>query len=203
VRQIDRVEHLADPQASVAAVVRREQLKVLASGQVRVELRGLDEPGDAFERPPAHADRVATEEPGVARRRPDQAEEHPKRRRLAGPVRTQVAVDVTGVDREVDAVNRGEVAVPLDEAARLDRPFRGGSRRHQPSARAAASAAAAGSDPTSVYRTPPRSNWIAVPSAVASSWPAAPLTDTRGSEPSGPAWCASAGCSRTTIAPRP
>ncbi len=107
--QVDGVEHLADPQTGVAAVVGREQLQVLAPGQVGIELRGLDEPGDPLQRPPAHPDRVTAEEPGLAGRRPDQAEEHPKRRGLSRPVRAEVAVDVAGFHREVDAVNGGQV----------------------------------------------------------------------------------------------
>ncbi len=96
VGQVDGVEHLVDPRAGVAAVEGREQLQVLAPGQVRVELRRLDEPGDPLERAPAHADRIAAEQPGAARGRPDQAEQHAQRRRLAGAVRAQVAVDVAG-----------------------------------------------------------------------------------------------------------
>ena len=58
-------------------------------------------------------DRVAAEQPGAARRWPDQAEQHPQRGGLAGAVRAQVAVDVAGLDGQVDAVDRGQVAVAL------------------------------------------------------------------------------------------
>ena len=78
------------------AVERRHQLEVAAARQVRVEARRLDEAGDAVERGRPFDERVAPEQPRRALVGPDQAEQHPQRRRLAGPVGPEVAVDVTG-----------------------------------------------------------------------------------------------------------
>ena len=54
--------------------------------------------------------------------------------------------------------------------------------------------------------TPPRETWIAVPSAVASSWPRAPLIEIAGSAASGLLLAAlpvATCCSITAIVPRP
>src|SRR5207245_5206499 len=48
--QVDQLEELVDPAAGAAPVERREQLEVLAAAQIAVEVRRLDEPGDAVER---------------------------------------------------------------------------------------------------------------------------------------------------------
>ena len=127
-----------------------EQPQVPAAGEVRVEARPLDEAGDAVERARAVDERIAAEELRVARRRADQPEQHPQRRRLARAVRAEVAEDVAALDGQVDVVDRDDLAVALDEPARFDR-----RRVAHLSARAAASAAAVGIDPASTYETPP------------------------------------------------
>ena len=68
VGQLDDVEDLVDAPRGVAAVERRQQLEVLAAGQVGVEARRLDEAGDAVERARAVHERVAPEEADLARR---------------------------------------------------------------------------------------------------------------------------------------
>ena len=114
--EVDRVERGVDPAARVAAVERGHHLEVLAAAQVRVEARRLDEAGDAVERARALGLRVAPEQPHAAGVGADEPEQHPQRRRLAGAVGAEVAVDVAGPDRQVDAVDRDDVAVALDEA---------------------------------------------------------------------------------------
>jgi hypothetical protein len=74
---------------------------------------------------------------------PDQAEQHPQRRRLAGAVGPEVAVDVARADREVDVVDGRDLAVALDQSAGLD-------RRGHHSPRAAFSAATGGTEPSTV-----------------------------------------------------
>src|SRR5207245_11192728 len=103
------------------------------------------------------------EEPRRALRRPDQPEQHPQRRRLAGAVRPEVAEHVAALDRQVDVVDRDDLAVPLDEAARLD-----GLRlvHVHLSARAAASAALEGTDPARMYVTFSRSHVRMLPSCL-------------------------------------
>ena len=66
-----------------------------------------------------------------------------------GAVGSEVPVDVAGVDGQVDAPDRGQVAVALDEPAHLY-GRRAVNRFGRHSARAAASAAAAGTEPSTV-----------------------------------------------------
>ena len=118
--QVDQVEYLGDPRGRVAAVVGGQQLQVLAPTQVRVEARRLDEAGDAVERAGAFDEGVAAEQLHVALGWANQAERHTQRRRLAGPVRAEEAVDVAGLDVEVDVIDGQDVAVALDQPARYD-----------------------------------------------------------------------------------
>ena len=60
--QLDDVEHLVDARGRLVAVERGEQLEVLAAGQIGIEARRLDEPGDAVEGARALAQRVAAEQ---------------------------------------------------------------------------------------------------------------------------------------------
>src|SRR5581483_11644389 len=119
VEQADPVERLVQPPPGKAAVERREELEVLAPAQVGIEGWRLDEAGDVLERGGAGGG-VAPEEPDAAAVTPDQPEHHPQRRRLARPVRPQVAVDVAGLDREVDTVDYRALPVALDESAHFD-----------------------------------------------------------------------------------
>ena len=148
VGQVDRVERAVDARRR-----RRRRRSAATSSrflrprQVRVEPRCLDEAGDAVERGGTELQRVPSEQPGAARGRADQPEQHPQRRRLAGAVRPEEPVDVAGRDHQVDVVDRAQLAVDLREAARLDRQ---GVRHHATRSRAAASMAAAGTDPSTV-----------------------------------------------------
>ena len=127
------------------AVERRAQVEVAPAGEVRVEARRLDEARHAVER--GHAGlRVAPEEPHAALAGADEPQHHPQRRRLAGAVGAEVAEDVAGKHGEVDAGDRHQVAVALDEAADLD----GWRLRHCHSPRAAASAAVGGTEPATM-----------------------------------------------------
>ena len=121
VAQLDELEHLVDPGARARLVVVGEQLQVAPAGEVRVEARAFDEAGDAVERLRAVDERVAAEQPRRALGRADQAEQHPQRRRLAGAVRAEVAEHVAALDRQVDVVDRDDLAVALDQA-RAPRP---------------------------------------------------------------------------------
>ncbi len=125
--QADDLQHLVDPRRRPTAVERREQLEVAATIHVGVEGGRFDEAGDALESRDALL-RVAPEEPDGPGRRPDQSEHHSQRGGLAGAVGAEVAEDVADLDRQVDLVDRDDLAVALDQAADLDR-----SRlRHRP-----------------------------------------------------------------------
>src|SRR5205823_7728170 len=94
---------------------------------------------------------------------------------LAGSVWSEVAKDVAALDRQVDVVDGDDVAVALDEPARLDRRC----IAHF-TARAAVSAAEAGSEPASTKLVPPVCQVSTVPSWVASSCAVRPSSDTVG-----------------------
>ena len=144
--ELDELQRAVDPLAGAVAVVRREQLEVAPAAQVRIEGRRLDEPGDAVKRVDGHR-RVAAEHPHAPGGRPDQTEHHPQRGGLAGPVRAEVAIHVAGVNRQIDAGDRRQVAVALDEPPDLDRgrPAPGAHRL-----RAAASATDGVTEPSTV-----------------------------------------------------
>ena len=148
VGELDGVQGGVDPPARVAAVERGQQLQVAPPGQVRVERRRLDEAGHARERADGHL-RVAPEQAHRSLRRPDQAEHHPQRGGLPGAVGPEVSVDVARVDGQIDAPDCGQVAVALDEPAHLY-GRRAVNRVDRHRARAAASAAAAGTEPSTV-----------------------------------------------------
>src|SRR5207253_2133457 len=128
--------------------------------------------------------RVAAEEPHEALGGTDQAQHHPQRRRLAGAVGAEIAEHVSRLDGEVDVVDGEDLAVTLDQAAKLD-----GRRVAHFSARAAVSAALGGSEPARTKATPLRCHSIAVPSWVASSCPVSPSSETVGRFESRPPWC--------------
>src|SRR5207253_1785696 len=118
--------------AGAAAVERRQQLEVGAAGKVGVEARLFDDSGDSLQRANRIIGWVAAEEPDRAAVAPDQPEQHSHRRRLAGAVRAEEAVDVTRLDGEVDVVDGGQVAVAFDEAAYLGRSLLARSHSFSP-----------------------------------------------------------------------
>ena len=141
VAELDGLEHGVDPPPSTATVVCGQQLEVLASRQIRIEPRLLDEARDAVEPPGTVDERLMPEQAHSTLVRPDQSEQHPQGCRLPGAVRAEISVDIAALHGQVDVVDRDDVAVALDEAARLD-----GRRHHRP--RAAASAVDLPTGPT-------------------------------------------------------
>src|SRR5947207_3909310 len=117
----DQLQHLVDPYGGRAAVERPQQLQVLPPREVGVEGGLLDETGDVVERTCTLADWVAAEKTDRARVGTDQPEQNPQRRRLAGAVWSEVAVDVAPFDGQIDVVHSEHAAVTLDETANLDR----------------------------------------------------------------------------------
>src|SRR5262249_6503257 len=119
--QLDELEQLGNPAAFLAPVERREQLEVLAPGQIRIEPRCLDEAADSVESVRQLVLRVAPEQPRASAVRPQQAEQDAHRRRLARAVRAEESVDVPGTNREVDSIDGEDVAVAFEQAAGLER----------------------------------------------------------------------------------
>ena len=98
-----------------------EQDEVLAAGEVLVD--GCELAGEAHE--PADrvgvGDDVVSEHARAARVGADERREHPDRRRLAGAVGSEHAVDGPAAHAQVDAVDGAGVAEGLREARGLDR----------------------------------------------------------------------------------
>ena len=118
VGELDDVEDLVDPAPSAVPVQLREQLEVLAPGQVGVEARGLDEPCDSAQGP--DRDRLHRNARDLDRALigSDQAEEHAHERGLAGSVRAEQTVDVADSHAKVHRVDRDDVVVPLRQVRR-------------------------------------------------------------------------------------
>ena len=131
------VGRLAQPDArqelvrALAALVAREPLQrrlqanVVAAGQERVE-RGLLERGaDHGAHPRALLDDVVAADARGAGRRRQQRRQHQDGRRLACAVGAEEAVDLAGVDVEIDGVDRPRPLLELaDEPLDLDRVVR-------------------------------------------------------------------------------
>ena len=130
--EVEALEQLAGARPRLLAgeaVQTPEHPQVLAPGQVLVDRRVL--PGEADH--PAHALRVAQHVDAAHDRaagvRPEQRREDPDGRRLARAVRPEQPEHGALLDREVDAVERADLAaarpVDLDESLCLDRGHRG------------------------------------------------------------------------------
>jgi len=90
-------------------------------------MRRLDEPGDAVERGGRLALRIAAEQVDGALVGTDETEQDPHRGRLARAVRPEEAVDVAGLDVQVDVVDGDDMPVPFDQTPDRDRR---GAHRH-------------------------------------------------------------------------
>ena len=109
------------PPARFRPSSRPEQDQVLAAGQVLVDGGELAGEADGAAHGVGLLDDVVPEHPRGARVGAQQRREHADRRRLAGAVRAEHAVDGAAAHREVHAVDGAGVAEGLDEAGGLDR----------------------------------------------------------------------------------
>ena len=116
--EADLVERGRDPLLGDARMA-GEHAQVVPCGQERIERGGLDHRPDPRQ-PLRRAGRGAEHDRAPARR-PDEPEKHAQRRRLAGPVRAEEAVDLAPAHAERKPVDGKDlVAVALGEIARLD-----------------------------------------------------------------------------------
>ena len=102
-------------------------VEVLAHGEVGVGGRGLNEEADAGEHARLARDDAPAEDGHLPAARSDQAEQHADGGRFTRPVPAEEPVDFAAADVEVERVDGGDVAVPLDEGARGNRGVRHGS----------------------------------------------------------------------------
>ena len=89
-------------------------------GEVRDERGVLDHRADPRAAPATPGPHPPAEEPGLARGRPDQTDEHAQRRRLARAVRAEQPADLARLDLEVEVRDRLDAAVALGQAANGD-----------------------------------------------------------------------------------
>src|SRR4051812_44237043 len=99
---------------------RRVDEQVLASAQMRVEARLLDDGTDAGQRLRTAVRHVVAEQLHRAGRRLGEPEQEPDQGRLAGPVGTEEAEGRAARDTQVDAFESGPVAELLTEAGGVD-----------------------------------------------------------------------------------
>ncbi len=99
---------------------RGQQPKVLATAEVVVEMRLLDDRADPRERVGAVLGNRETAQAHGARVRAGQAEQHPDRRRLAGAVVSEKAIGAAARDAQGHAVDGDPLAEALGELAGLD-----------------------------------------------------------------------------------
>jgi hypothetical protein len=95
--------------------------QVVPPRQIRVERRTLDQRTDPRQHPCGPVRHRLAEHPVLARRGPDQPEQHPDRGGLAGAVRAEESVHRATRDRQVDGFHRDLAAEPLRQVLRLDR----------------------------------------------------------------------------------
>ena len=96
---------------------RREQVDHLAAGQLGPEVHVAGHVGQATVEVHRVAPRITAEQRHLARVGPQQTEQHPDRRRLAGAVRPEEAVHLARLDHEVEPVERPAGTERLDEPA--------------------------------------------------------------------------------------
>ena len=95
---------------------------MLAAGQEGVERRLLQSRADRGAHLRALRRHIIPGDAGAAGRRRQKRRQDVHRRRLAGAVRAEEAVDLSGRDTEVDPVDSARAVLELpDELARLDR----------------------------------------------------------------------------------
>jgi hypothetical protein len=99
----------------------REVRERLGARQRRPQERLAGHVGDAVVGFDRIAPCVDAQQLGAAGARPVQPEQEPDRRRLAGPVRSQISIDLARLDGQVERVERKRVAVALREAFCPDR----------------------------------------------------------------------------------
>ena len=91
---------------------------MLGAGEERIEGRLLEGGADHGAHLGAFADDVVAADPGGARRGRQQRGEHVDRRRLAGSVGPEEAVDLAGLDAQVDPVHRPRSLLELPDQVR-------------------------------------------------------------------------------------
>src|SRR5262249_32993039 len=117
--QVDQRAELLDALARVAARQAVEpalQLQQLGAGLARVERRLLQRDTDAQPDRVGPLDDVEARDRRAAAGRLEQRAQHAHRRRLAGSVRTEEAVDLALLDLELEAVDGGDTAEIAHEA---------------------------------------------------------------------------------------
>ena len=117
--QLDHLQHLVDPPWRDPPR-RRQSPQVVAAAAAGVEGGRLERGADRLQRR-VHRHRRRALDQHRAAARPQQPEQRPHRRRLAGPVRPEEAGHLPGLDREGEIVHGQGAAVALAQVADLQR----------------------------------------------------------------------------------
>ena len=119
--EVEALEQVRAAARVDAAPQPAEQVDDLAAGERRPQVDVAGHVGQPAVQRRRVAPRVAAEQPHRAGVRPQQAEQHPDRGRLAGAVGPQEAVHLAGADLEVQPVEGDGAAEGLAEPGDLDR----------------------------------------------------------------------------------
>ena len=118
--EVEALDELAPVRAVDGAVQVGHELEALLARERRPQQRLAGDVGQAAVRRHRVGPGIDPEHPRAAGARPVQTEEQPDGRRLSGPVRPQIAVDLTGGDRQVEPVEGERRPVALGEPLGVD-----------------------------------------------------------------------------------
>ena len=123
--QPQQLVHLRIENVAAQSTKAPGELEILATGEVLIEVRFLGDVADApLEGFHVLHDVLAVKQ-DLALRRLDETGEHLDRGALPGAVRSEIAENLAGLDREADAVHDGDSAVALFEVAYFQHGFFG------------------------------------------------------------------------------
>src|SRR5438105_11132031 len=115
--QLEQIEHLVDAihdAVAVETVESRVKLEELSRGELLVDERAIRDEAERGFRELGLLRDVMAVDLNASRRRLEQPRNHPERRRLAGAVRTQLAVDPAPQAVERGALDGGDISVLRD-----------------------------------------------------------------------------------------
>ena len=123
VQDADALECRLDAALGRRLARRRQDLQVLAAGQVAVEAGLVDDGADAGQRQVAMAGDGVAEQGHGAGVGVGQTEQHPDQRRLAGAVGAEIAEGAAAGNEQLDVVDGDVLAESLRQPVGLDGPL--------------------------------------------------------------------------------
>jgi len=130
-RRVEALDQLIADGGIDPSAQRGEVVQDGSAGQLGMQREVAGQEADAAADLPAVGAAVQVEQRGRPRGRPDQVEQQPHRRRLAGAVGAEEPEDLAAPHLEVEGEHAVAVAVVLGQRARLDRCPAGRRARHR------------------------------------------------------------------------